>query len=429
MCQPEGPATPLDGASDGKWPQVSAYGCGAVVLVGGIGLARFDPLWCVSVALLALAVTLAGLHHREPRPEPGRPNRPRQVSPGEPGSDPYEELEDPVRWCFLPSTGSLRTNMREAVHSENDLAAFKFLVLHKPTHEKEREVSGHYPYSWHLHGRKRIWEVRVQVRFKQPSKQTIYFGLEMRHAVGHQMSAGVNRIKGVLLAAIKQQVGEQFYHSPGDDPTKVAGEAEPPTFALPLWAIDQFHIANPGEEPDLNSDLTNVGIRRTSGLKKYIHEMRILQENLSADKVYTFCFWGISQYIDVIQWQFQGMWPMPKLDANKICGSPPIYVTAYHLVGTDASQAELEDSGSSEVPRTLSTPIPDRRHLISRKQYLFKVALWSNLKPPSNDVLAELNCLPTNASDGQEDTGRRRRRWRSVLALQKAARMICGGGH
>lgn len=29
------------------------------------------------------------------------------------------------------------------------------------------EAARDYPYAWHLHGRKRLWEIRVQMRLKQ----------------------------------------------------------------------------------------------------------------------------------------------------------------------------------------------------------------------------------------------------------------------
>jgi hypothetical protein len=44
-------------------------------------------------------------------------------------------------------------------------------------------------------------------------------------------------------------------------------EVEPSTFVMPLWAFDQFVVSEVGEEPEITGDLSNVGMRRSDGLK------------------------------------------------------------------------------------------------------------------------------------------------------------------
>merc|ERR1711972_637135 len=134
----------------------------------------------------------------------------------------------------------------------------------------------------------------------------------------------------------------------------------PPTLAMPLWAIDQFHVADPGEEPDLTGDLEGVGLKRTEGLQKYIQALKSELQNLSTEKVYTFCFWGVSQFADAINWEVK--MPGFKVDASRLCGKPPVHVALYELPGVKPGDK-------------------DRRHLISRKRYCFKVAVWNVLKP------------------------------------------------
>merc|ERR1719253_591083 len=112
------------------------------------------------------------------------------------------------------------------------------------------------------------------------------------------MSSGVKRIKNMLLGAVRGVIGKEFHHSPGDDPETTTGEAEPPTFAMPMWAIDMFHISEIGEEPEITQDMTGIGHKRTDGVKGYIGAMQDMLDNLSCDKVYTFCVWGISQFVD-----------------------------------------------------------------------------------------------------------------------------------
>mmetsp|Transcript_101981 Transcript_101981/g.263595 ORF Transcript_101981/g.263595 Transcript_101981/m.263595 type:complete len:391 (-) Transcript_101981:252-1424(-) len=311
---------------------------------------------------------------------PSSPTHSKHRVPTSPSqAEQLREFDDPLRWSFVPSKGAHRANTRKPFQGETDLASLKILVLHRPTHDREREASGQYPYSEHFMGRRRTWEVRVQVRFKKVPQGAIYFGLETRYIAGHTMSPGVRRIKNMLLGMVRGVIGKEFHHSPGDDPETTEGEAEPPTFAMPLWAIDQFHVAEDGEEPDLTADFTGIGHKRTGGVNRYIEAMRTMLDSLSCDKVYTFCFWGISQFVDGHNWEFRSKFFT--MDANKLCGAPPVYVVAY----------ELEAH-------------PDLRHLVSRKSYYFKVALWSALKPPEPEIMKELlgNALEHTNGDGQE---------------------------
>mmetsp|Transcript_13625 Transcript_13625/g.24026 ORF Transcript_13625/g.24026 Transcript_13625/m.24026 type:complete len:387 (+) Transcript_13625:81-1241(+) len=283
------------------------------------------------------------------------------IPPAVSTSSDEELLEGPLRWSFLPSTGELRANTHEAVASENNLASLKFLVLHRPTHDAALEASDAYPYSWHFAGRKRTWEVRVQVQFKALPKGKICFGLEMQpSSAGESKSFAVQQVQRLLLSAIRAAIGNDFYHTTGDNPKTTVGEVEPPAFIMPLWAVDQFIVSEAGEEPALSSDLEGLGKRRTSGTRAYIDAMNSMLENLSLDKVYTFCFWGVSPFVDVINWELKGLWPGFRMDAQKLSGEPLVYVVAYDL-------AESEKRCTRHVP--------------SRKRYFFKVALWSALRP------------------------------------------------
>jgi len=258
----------------------------------------------------------------------------------------------------------MRANLPEVQKMENDSIICKAVALHRPTHKPELESTAAYPYSWHLSGRKRLWEIRLQMRFKRIPESHLYFGLELGGYV--PVSGIAKRVQDALVNAIRVIVGNDFYHSAGDDPAKAVGECEPPTFVMPLWAFDQFVISDVGEEPDITGDLENIGKRRTEGIPAYAKAMNATVGSLSTDKVYTFCFWGISQFLDCIAWEVN-FWGF-RLDFNRLCGVAPVYVGMYEL----------------------NEPENDRRHLVSRKNYLFKVAMWSKQKPPSSKALASL---------------------------------------
>lgn len=85
--------------------------------------------------------------------------------------------------------------------------------------------------------------------------------------------------------------------------------------------------------------------------------------------VYTFCFWGISRFLDVISWDLVGVIPKRRLDFNTFCGSPPLHLCIYEV---------------------LPSADGEKRHLQSRKQYYFHMLFWSSLKPPSKTKLRQI---------------------------------------
>lgn len=275
--------------------------------------------------------------------------------------------EDPLRWKFPQSATEHSVSGEPRVDQvENDLCSIKALIMHRPTSDPSREASGRYPFSRHLSERRRLWEVRYQLRFKKLPER-LFFGIELGSYT--PVSGTARIVQKALVSACRKIVGE-CYHSPGDDPASTAGECELPTFVMPLWAFDQFEVSTPGSEPDLRGDFERVGMRRTDGVRQYIRAMNDTISNFSTDKVYTFCFWGVSQFLDVLNWEICGsMFPV-RIDFNRLCGSPPVYITIYDMPGVGEKDA-------------------DQRHLTSRKRHYLRVAAWSTKRPPKGGVLLE----------------------------------------
>jgi len=355
----------------------------------------------------------------------------------------YSEIDtdDNVRWSFIPTTGEFRANGKNAIEQENEDAIFRILVMHAPTHDSSLSNSGKWRYGWHFKSRSRKWEVRIQVRVKRPPKGKVYFGIEMSPAAAAS-SFHVRSAKAVIIKAIQAAIGSGFYQTAGDDPSKAMSrdqeedlrnqlsvlgldalqkqakeafatneelqnanrdrdprhalielivmkskELEPGSFIMPMWVLDQFCVSDPGQEPDLAGDFQGIGTRRTEvGVSQYTQMMEQTVENLDPNKVYTFLFWGVSQFVDASAWTFQ--WKFLKLDALHLSGPPPIYVVAY----------DMEGDG-------------DRRHIVSRKMYYFKVALWSDLKPPSPANLKRILGMggqPVETEQRQPSTTHRR---------------------
>eukprot|EP00929_Paragymnodinium_shiwhaense_P045948 TRINITY_DN23419_c0_g1_i1.p1 TRINITY_DN23419_c0_g1~~TRINITY_DN23419_c0_g1_i1.p1 ORF type:complete len:358 (+),score=108.36 TRINITY_DN23419_c0_g1_i1:105-1178(+) len=302
--------------------------------------------------------------------------------------------QDPFRWRFPNSKEDLQISGTPRIDVfSNENCETKALILAKPTHDAAVEKAKRYPLSEHLDGKRRLWEIRLQMRFKQVPEGQLFFGIELGQYVS--MSAVATQAQKGLVSACQAIVGD-CYHSKGDNPKKVSGEPEPPTFVMPLWAFDQFHVAEPGSEPDLASDLSGVGMRRSDSVSNYIKEVKKTVAELSTDKVYTFCFWGISQFLDIMKWEASievagGLMPSLTLDFNNLCGSPPVFIGIY----------ELPSAKNGETVR----------HLKSLKKHFWRVAVWSALKPPADgDWAAKEAAVPepirgADASPTSADSG------------------------
>ncbi|CAK9031680.1 unnamed protein product, partial [Durusdinium trenchii] len=219
--------------------------------------------------------------------------------------------------------------------------------MHRPTHEPWREAAGNYPYAWHLHGRKRLWEIRVQMRLKEVPKSKLYFGIELADC--EAASATARQMKAVLIRAVQGVIGD-FYYSDGEDPSEVmpGEEVEPSTFVMPLWAFDQFMVSEAGEEPEITGDLTNVGMLRKDGLKAYAKELQKCINEFSKDKVYTFCIWGISQFLDCIRWEVGGIFPGMTANFSRFGLLKVINIAIYEMPG-EHPDARLAEFGLKDV--------------------------------------------------------------------------------
>jgi len=218
------------------------------------------------------------------------------------------------------------------------------------------------PFAEHFAGKKRLWEIRFQLRVKRAPKKPLVFGIELAEYV--PVSGWAKRIQQMTVAMLRKVVGNDLYHSAGEDPNTVQGEAERPVFAMPLWAFDQLIISEPGQEPDITS-VEGLGMLRTEGRVNFIRTMNSLQ--LQTDKVYTFSFWCISRFVDVLNWNLLGVVP-GGIDFNVFCGRPPVHIVIY----------SLEDSKEDDR---------ETRHLQSRKKYFSNMALWSTKVPPTRPQL------------------------------------------
>lgn len=305
---------------------------------------------------------------------------------------PHEEAS------FVPTFGLIVSNREGCDRFENDNCCGSFLSLHRATYDKQLDASGHYPYGKYFMGKKRLWEARVQLRFKRspPAQSDMFFGIELEQYVA--MGRGSKRSMDMLVGMLKRVVGNQIYHSIGDDPRAVSGppgDLERPVFVMPLWAFDQFIVTPEGEAPPSLTDptLPSMGSVRVKRVKEFQRELEELE--FCVGPTYTFCFWGISQWLDKLNWQIR-MPLMSPLDFNAFCGSPPVHVVIYTL-------------------KTLPGRDGERRHLQDRKRYFFHLAFWSSKSRPPAGRMRELLGLPAEpATDARPPaTGFGRPAWQN----------------
>jgi len=280
---------------------------------------------------------------------------------GAPDDRPHEQ------GSMVPSKGLVFSNSDEICEFENDFASGAFLSLHRATYDKVANDSGDYTYGEYFLGKKRIWEARVQMKFKvEPKQEELFFGIELEQYV--PMNGATKTVMKMLIQAMKGALDtKQIYHSIGDDPSRTSGTLERPVFAMPLFAFDQFIVTPPGEKLDLRDpSIASMGCKRSKRVKQYRKELEGVK--FQTGYTYTFCFWGISQWLDKINWEVNAFGS--RMTFNKFCGRPPVHVVIYAL-------KKGEDSS-------------DKRHLQARKDYYFHLAFWSSLDPPKKEQVKEL---------------------------------------
>lgn len=289
--------------------------------------------------------------------------------------------------CFLPSSGEThhvpyldKENTPYAY--ENDMCVGSSLAIHRATWDPALNRSGEYPFGHVFKDRKINWEVRMQMRFKKSPEGSLQFGIELDEYV--PLMGPTKAAMKAVVSAFKYIVGEDLYHSVGDDPSCTQGEAERPIFSMPLWAFDQFIETPEGESPpDLaDPNFMALGIKRADDYKTFERTLRSVQ--FRPGPTYTFNFYSISPLMDNINWKIGGIIPGVTIDMNQFCGRPPVHLVVYSL--------QTPPEGSEH----------DKRHLDSRKNYMFHMVFWSSLRPPSSWRLKQL--LPHRYTAESEET-------------------------
>merc|ERR1711972_642934 len=95
--------------------------------------------------------------------------------------------------------------------------------------------------------------------------------------------------------------------------------------------MDQFIVTEAGETPpDLTSEIfPTLGITKTSNRKAFAK--KIAELDFSPGPTFTFAFWSISQFADMINWKAPRRGFTPELRFDDISIHAPCYVSCYSL--------------------------------------------------------------------------------------------------
>lgn len=269
------------------------------------------------------------------------------------------------------------SNAPKAQPFDSGLCSGSFIMLHRPTDDPKRFLSGDYPYSEHMHGRKRLWEFRVQITPREEVEGDFFIGCEQDQ---HYPIGRVQRCVGdSVISALRRAAGAKGMHqSHGDDPATTEGECERPEIVFPLWVIDQLIVTPEGAQPPSLTDpnFDKLGQRKTDDRRAMAQTMTSLR--FQPGTTYTLGFWCIAQFVDGIAWCSRApTWGLvPEVTLSELGTHAPCYVTLYAL-----------------KPRRLwkgKVAANDSRHLDSRKSYLWRTALWSSYMPPKPERMQEL---------------------------------------
>jgi len=257
-------------------------------------------------------------------------------------------------------------NSATAIPFENDLFAGQFLWLHAmPSGEAN-------PHAKYFEDKRRLWEVRIQGRFKALPKGRLQCGAMLQETDFH-VAPGVG-LKTMLATGrklVNKFVGDGCHVTLGAR----GAESKRPGAELghavgDLRGVDQLIAIPEGETPPpIEHDLDAYGCqRRNMSAAEWAAYVKGITNSISVTTTYTFAFWGMARFANLLDWKY--------LFLPFGVGIPmePSYPT--HCV-----MYALDDSGDRAGS--------DEQHLESRKQYAVDILFFSSKALPLDDSVLD----------------------------------------
>lgn len=232
----------------------------------------------------------------------------------------------------------MRLNASEPVAFELENFEGRCLFLHRPveSYEDLRDdgaVVGGYPFDQHFQGRRRLWEWRLQGRFKR-RPGTVYCGIELEDYV--PVSFGTRAMMRAILPLIKRALQCDLLHH------EIGREGDPtlrPTCVVPIWAADNTLVHDElGDAPDLACTTLPDGLSRKAARQYWETIWAGGGPSWDAPRggpTFTFAVWGPSQMLDLRRWVFRRLPLMlgRELAMEPFCGRQPVHAVLYELDG------------------------------------------------------------------------------------------------
>lgn len=233
---------------------------------------------------------------------------------------------------------AMEVDSPEPVAFEMENFEGRCMFLHRPDWSYDSFDTGDaYAYKAHFHGRKRLWEWRLQGRFKRRPGM-IYCGVELEEYVPVNLATRT-LMRGILPLVQSALQCKSIHHEVGraDDPSLR------PVVVAPIWAADNTLVHhNPEEVPDLAATTLPTGLSRKAA--RQFWETLWGGGGPSWDErpggpTFTFVVWGPSQLLDLRTWVFRRlplMWGRT-MSLEPFCGQQPVHCVVYELEGGEGT--------------------------------------------------------------------------------------------
>ncbi|GAB9473888.1 Pleckstrin homology-like domain [Globisporangium polare] len=229
------------------------------------------------------------------------------------------------------TTNSLmQMNSREPIAFETDLFRGHVYFLVRTSPEDPH-------WSRLFSGRRRMFWIQVQGRFKRAPRGTVYLGGELPA----QISPGIftRSIAHVIMGIIQQLVGSVNF-SFGDASNEVL-----PSIALPLFqSADQLIVTPAGQQPP---PLGERDFGESDAARRLRRQTPVGSESYVVGDTYSFDFH--TMYVDLTRWRTANLPGLSEMELSTFFDSLPLRMVAYEVCAT-----------------------PSERHLQAQKDYLFK---------------------------------------------------------
>mmetsp|Transcript_33092 Transcript_33092/g.60672 ORF Transcript_33092/g.60672 Transcript_33092/m.60672 type:complete len:463 (+) Transcript_33092:108-1496(+) len=250
----------------------------------------------------------------------------------------------------------------DPIEFELDNFVGRCLFIHRPVWSYDNDEDGRdYPYKQHFHGRRRLWEFRIQGHFKKRPGR-LFAGIELERYV--PVSWATQAAMRGMLPLVQRVLGAEVVHELG-----IEGETSlRPSVLAPIWAADNTLVHwDLAEVPDIACATLPQGLKRKAA-KEYWESLWEGEgpswgESNTDGPTYTIALWGPAQLLDIRKWVFRKL-PLTwgkDLSMEPFCGRQPAHAVIYELADSSVASGGTSQKGSRGARA---------RHLQEQKLYI-----------------------------------------------------------